>query len=237
MTLKVRISNFPDQSLPFPLPSAFVKPQKAKQIALRKANLARPQIVGSGSNIPHQTTPGATTEILYHQLQINMTSPTGPYSEYLSGSGINRSQSIDDFMTALENGTQTVDRPLYNMLSDAPNIVVRNPCFIVIQLIGSTNIRFQPDAEPIKTQDDYSSTFKYCNMVCYDTSWDPQPDTTPVDDACYLIYFECQEVDPPDADYFSLCLQVGNDGSGPDYLTIDPAIKNRGPKKLVAAAA
>jgi len=185
--------------------------------------------------------PPSGTKVLYHQLQVTMPSAGQFVFTYLSGSGIKNlsgAYTIDDFMADLESdpGDIVFDRNLYNIPSDAPNIVVREACYVVVQLFGDPNVRFKPDSEAIDTAIDFSTNYKYCNLIHYDTSWTPYLDQSG-DDPCYVIQFDVSYVEPPDNDQFNINLQVGTVNGQPIFLQVDPALKNRGPHGIMMPAA
>jgi len=197
--------------------------------------------------LPHQddiSHPFAV-EILYHRLSVSMTASGLPSCTYLDGSGISQyaasdlpldQTDIQNYMDDLQNGLPTVTRGLYNAPSDAPNIMVRNPCYVIIELHTSMGLRFvngATDTPALQTQMNWAG--RYCNLFQYDVDWNKSDNPSDITEDCYLLYFGVRSVMVGNNDRFNLNFQTGDD---PDaiYITVDPAIKNRGPHGAFAAS-
>jgi len=200
---------------------------------------------GTGNPLPRASEP-KPIELVYHQLQITFPAPGHPNFVYIdnfpNGSGrktLSAAYTVDDFINDLQNGTQTVNHRLYNMLSDAPNIVIKNTGYVIVQLVGDPTIRFKPEWEAIDTAGDFSADPKYTNLVHYDTSWDAYDDESG-SSPCYVILFGIEYVDvqtPFVNDLFNINLQIGELNGEPLYLQVDPALKNRGPHSFFGSTA
>jgi len=192
------------------------------------------------------TTNPFALEILYHRLSVSMTASGLPSCTYLDGSGISQYNAgdlpldqtdIQNYMDDLQTGLPTVTCGLYNASSDAPNIMVRNPCYVIIELHTSLGLRFingETNIPALQTQLDWAG--RYCNLWQYDVEWNKSQTPSEITEDCYLLYFGVRSVVVGNNDRFNLNFQSGDD---PDaiYITVDPAIKNRGPHRMAAAAA
>jgi hypothetical protein len=193
--------------------------------------------------LPIRTDANFAREILYHRLSVSTAFGGDPSYSYLPGSGIAQydrdpiltPSDIGNFMDDLQSGPPELTRELYNMANDAPHIVVKRPCYVVIELHVGMGLKFVRNGDAIATQDDFRSgayAGKYQNLNHYDVEWHtPTPTSSPTLDT-FLIYFGVRNVRYADEninDRFNLCLQQGDDPERTIVL-IDPAIKNRGPR-------
>lgn len=182
------------------------------------------------------STTGFAQEILYCRLSVSLSTGGVPIFAFLSGSGIFRDPTkstlleadIQDFMAGLASVTPTSLPALYN--ADAPNILVKVPCYIVIELHPPTGLKFVNGDAAIKLQTDLSD--RYCNLWHYGVDWIATPNVSPTTEDCVLIYFGVHDVADAslrENDRFNINLQNGDQPEA-TLIIVDPAIKNRGPK-------
>lgn len=166
-------------------------------------------------------------EILYHKLQVSISSGLDFSYTYLEGSGIYTNGTIDDFLGELEDtGAPYISSLLYNMANDAPNIVVKRSCFVVIELHGLPNLRFQSSHRAIDTVQDYHA--EYCSLVHIDTSWAESPVTSSSTEPCWLAYFGVDSPQSNRDDGYNLYFQFDQSSNQTIYAQVDPMIKNKG---------
>lgn len=183
------------------------------------------------------STTGFAQEILYCKLSVTLSPGGVPTMAFMAGSGIYRDAGgatlleadIQTFVTDLRSGPPTLDEPLYN--ADAPNVLVKNPCYIVFELHPPPGLKFVNGDAAIKMQAPLSN--RYCNLWHYGVDWIATEDISPTGEDCLLIYFGVRDVADAalhENDRFNINLQTGDQ---PDVtlIVVDPAIKNRGPKR------
>ncbi len=179
-------------------------------------------------------------EILYHRLSVSLTAGGPPNCTYLDGSGIVQyaedptltQSDMDDFMEELQYGPPVMTRGLYNMSSAAPDIVVKRPCFVVIELHVTAGLKFVRNDAAIETEKDFSVSKKYCNLIHYDAEWLSSTTKSSATEDTFLVQFGVHDVSPTTSntnDNFNLRMQMGDD-QHPTFIFIDPALKNRGPR-------
>jgi len=180
---------------------------------------------------------GFAQEILYCKLSVSLSANGSTTTTFMSGSGIYQDPTkptlnqtdIQNFMTSLASGSPPGLSPLYN--ADAPNVLVKNPCYVVFELHPPAGLKFVSGDAAIKMQGNLPA--QYVNLWHYGVDWVPTPDISPTTEDCLLIYFGVVTVDDATLhinDRFNINLQTG-DQPDVNLIVIDPAIKNRGPKK------
>jgi len=181
-------------------------------------------------------TTGFAEEILYCRLSVSLSPGGVPAFAFLGGSGIYRDATkpnlleadVQDFVTGLASITPSGLPALYN--ADAPNILVKYPCYIVIELHPPAGLKFVNGDAALKLQSDLSD--RYCNLWHYGVDWVATRDVSPTTEDCLLIYFgvvTVAEASLRENDRFNINLQTG-DQPDATLIVVDPAIKNRGPK-------
>jgi len=184
-------------------------------------------------------------EILYHKLHVRFAENGTTPCFYMAGSGVFQFEGnpileksdIQDFISELQAYQQqgapapTPTMGLYG--TDAPNITVVNPCYVVVELHVPFGLRIANGSPAIYTKDDFYSNYKYCNLWHYDTGWNPSADVSSSSTNSVVFYFGVHDVSDAALsvdDLFNINLKSGQDPNA-NYTFIDPAIKNRGPHR------
>lgn len=170
-------------------------------------------------------------EILYHKLEVTILPSLDFSYSFMNGSGIRNNANVGQFLADLEDGPPALDKHhLYNTAVDAPNIVVKNSCYVVIELNGVPRLRFESGYRAIDMGvAGVDSEYILLNHI--DTGWDSTPKTSSAADSCYLIYFGVSNPLPKASNTnhpFNIYFQLDQITGGTVYVTVDPHIKNRG---------
>jgi|GEM_PF-6696660 len=192
------------------------------------------------------TAPGAYSgdfayEILYHRMTISVSGLQFSY-DYGYGSGILRpttaGQTIDDvhnldgYISDLQSGVYDGTLPsLYNAHNAAPDIDVKKPCYIVLDIRGPQALSFQPTEYGVLI--DPAKAAKYSCLYEYNTSLTryagKAPPAASNADLCYIAIFGIKTPSYDNAlDTYSLSFQIAQSSGSPINAQIDPHIKNRG---------
>jgi hypothetical protein len=181
---------------------------------------------GSGYALGSSTSPGWTPQqIVYCQLASSSM-------EYvlLSGSGlVTSSIDISSFIASVVAGDPTVNAPLPSGQTP-PDVILTVPCYVVVQLCGSSNWIFEPGSAPILTQSNLGT--KYCGLNLVDASGNVYASQAPTTPPCQIMYFSVVTVAPASSnvsDPFSYYFQITQSGGNTYDLVLDPAFKNKGP--------
>jgi len=198
----------------------------------------------STNPLPSNVTDDFAKEIVYYKLSLNWTASGVPNCLYASVSGVKRYDNTvtqDDVQTFINNLIEQGGPPdfsvvPYNSLNDAPNIQVKYPCYVVVDMDVPPGLRFIDGEPAIYTQHDYRSAnyyHYYCNLMQYDGDGNATAGHSSgnIENPCCLISFGVRHISPYptwELDYFNYNLESGSDPS-PTFHYIDPVIRNRGP--------
>jgi|HubBroStandDraft_6_1064221.scaffolds.fasta_scaffold31617_3 hypothetical protein len=178
-----------------------------------------------GTSAPSGWTP---QQIRYYQLSMQNTSMGIQYI-YSGGSGITTSTNISSFIDSVVAGDPDVGSPLPSD-DTAPNIILTEPCYVVVQLDSSKNWAFQPSAAPMLTQADLPT--KYCALNLVDGGGNIYSAQAPSSPACLILYFSVVTVAPVSSgvnDPFSYYFQFTQQDGDTYNVVLDPTLKNQGP--------
>ncbi len=184
---------------------------------------------GTGYALGTSTPTGWTPQqIRYYKLSMQVTT-SGVQYIYLSGSGTTNSTDISSFVASVVAGDPVVTSSLPSG-DTAPDIIVTEPCYVVVQLDSSKNWAFQPGVAPILTQDNLAT--KYCALNLLDGNGKYYTGQAPSSPDCLILYFSVASVAPASdnvQDPFSYYFQFTQQGGGTYNVILDPKFKNQGP--------
>jgi hypothetical protein len=187
-------------------------------VALAPASLSTFSARAASASYPFGTSLPSFScqEILVYRLQV--TRSTWACS-YLSTSGsYTRYGSISALISDLQGGTLGSPDgalPSFGSSDVCPDIIVREPCYVVVVLSSNDDSTLAFQSYPITTGQNRSS--RYYSLT------EPYADS---DGAYRVCYFAVPSPATSAIDPYSMYLQYG---SGPTLHTIDPGLKNRGP--------
>lgn len=162
------------------------------------------------------TAPSFTAqEILLYQLQVTVATWSCAYAS--SSGSYTRYSSISSLISDLQNGVLGApdgSLPSFESGDECPDILVREPCYVVIVVSGADDSTLAFQSRPLTMAQSLGS--RYCGLT------EPYADS---DGAYRVCYFAVPNPPVGADDPYSMYLQYG---SSPTLHSIDPAIKNRG---------
>ncbi|HEY1629953.1 MAG TPA: nucleotide synthetase [Rhizomicrobium sp.] len=165
-------------------------------------------------------------EIVYYKLGVTLSG--GLQFVYLPGSGVAKGGDIDAFIVGLLAGKPPGAIP-FARLGDAPNLIIRKSCYVVLQLDPSLNWQYLSDEPGLMTVEDLPGRYFDLTQVAMDGK-ETEGEAPPAGAVCQIAYFGAlaQASEQGRIDPYNLYVELTTDPKQTIPIIVDPDIKNDG---------